>query len=46
MYTRVSCSNAAKMRNPLKLAWVPQTSEPISAEVRHIVSTCGGGITV
>ena len=27
----VSCSNAAKTRNPLKLAWVPQTTEPISA---------------
>jgi len=29
--TRVLCSNAAKMRNPLKLAGVPQTNEPISA---------------
>jgi len=28
---RVSCSNAAKTRNPLKLAGVPQTNEPISA---------------
>jgi len=27
----VPCSNAAKMRNPLKLAGVPQTIEPISA---------------
>ena len=25
------CSNAAKTRNPLKLAGVPQTTEPISA---------------
>ena len=25
------CSNAAKTRNPLKLAGVPQTPEPISA---------------
>jgi len=29
--TRVPCSNAAKTRNPLKLAGVPQTAEPISA---------------
>jgi len=29
--TRVPCSNAAKTRNPLKLAGVPQTNEPISA---------------
>jgi len=29
--TRVPCSNAAKMRNPLKLPGVPQTNERISA---------------
>jgi len=29
--TRVPCSNAAKTRNPLKLAGVPQTPETISA---------------
>ena len=29
--TTVSCSNAAKTRNPLKLAGVPQTNETISA---------------
>jgi len=29
--TRVQCSNAAKTRNPLKLAGVPQTPELISA---------------
>jgi len=29
--TRVPCSNAAKTQNPLKLAGVPQTTEPISA---------------
>jgi len=29
--TRVTCSNAPKTRNPLKLAGVPQTPEPISA---------------
>jgi len=27
----VLCSNAAKTRNPLKLAGVPQTGKPISA---------------
>jgi len=29
--TRVPCSNAAKTRNPMKFAGVPQTPEPISA---------------
>ena len=29
--TRVPCSNGAKTRNPLKLAGVAQTNEPISA---------------
>ena len=29
--TRVACSNAAKTRNPLKFAEVPQTTETISA---------------
>ena len=29
--TRVPCSNAAKTRNPLKFAGVPQTNETISA---------------
>ena len=29
--TRVPCSNAAKTRNPLKLAGVPQTTGRISA---------------
>jgi len=28
---KVPCSNAAKMRNPLKFAGVPQTGKPISA---------------
>jgi len=28
---RVQCSNATKMRNPLKLAGVPQTRQQISA---------------
>ena len=30
-YYRVPCSNAAKTRNPLKVARVPQTPEQISA---------------
>ena len=29
--TRMSCSNAAKMRNPMKFAGVPQTRQQISA---------------
>ena len=29
--TELPCSNAAKMRNPLKLAGMPQTTGPISA---------------
>jgi len=33
--TRVPCSNAAKTRNPLKLAGVPQTNETISAASRR-----------
>jgi len=32
--TRVPCINAAKTRNPLKLAGVPQTNETISAASR------------
>jgi len=32
--TGVPCSNAAKTRNPLKLAGVPQTTGPISAASR------------
>jgi len=32
--TRVACSNAAKTRNALKLAGVPQTNETISAASR------------
>jgi len=45
--TRVPCGNAAKKRNPLKLAGVPQTNETISATSRtHIVGTCGVDIAV
>jgi len=32
--TRMSCSNATKKRNPLKLARVPQINKPISAASR------------
>jgi len=40
------CSNAGKARNPLKFIPVPQTNKTISAEVHHIVRTCGGDIAV
>ena len=47
-YYRLPCNNAAKTRNPLKFAGVPQTNETISAasgpQVHHIVGTCGGDI--
>ena len=43
--TSVACNNAAKMRNLLKFAGVPQTRQQIS-EVHHIMRTCGGGIGV
>jgi len=33
-YLRVPCSNAAKTRNPLKFAGVPQTRQQISAASR------------
>jgi len=36
--TRVSCSNAAKKRNPVKLVGVPQTNKTISAASRPILS--------
>ena len=42
--------NEDKTRNPLKFAWVPQTTEPISApsgpKFTIIVKTCGGDIAV
>ena len=49
--TRVPCSNAAKTRNPLKFAGLPQTRQQISAasglrEVHHTVRTCEGDIAV
>jgi len=45
--TRVPCSNAAKTRNQLKFAGVPQTNEKISAASGPkftIVRTCRGDI--
>ena len=44
--TRVSCSNAAKIRKPLKFAGMPQTRQQISAEVHHIMRIYGAGIGV
>jgi len=43
------CSNEAKTRNPLKFAGYPKLangSQPLWAEVHHIVGTSGGDITV
>jgi len=43
--TRVPLSNAAKTRNRLKFAGVPQTNETISAaSVQHNMGTCRGDI--
>jgi len=49
--TRVPCSKAAKTRNPLKFAGVPQTIGPISAASGpkftmwgHVEKTCGEDI--
>jgi len=39
--TRVPCSNAAKKRNPLKLAGVPQTRQQISAVSQPSSPYCG-----
>ena len=39
--------NAARTRNPLKFAGVPQTRQQISAVSRpKLIRTCGGGIAV
>jgi len=44
-YYTVPCSNAAKTRNPLKLAGVPQTNETISAtSIGRSPSYCGGHV--
>ena len=42
--TRVPCSNAAKTRNPLKFAVVPQTREPISAASERKFSILSGRV--
>ena len=42
--TRVPCSNAAKTRNPLKFAGVPQTPELISAVSGPNVTILGGHV--
>ena len=45
--TRVPCSNAAKTRNPLKFAGVPQTtgrSQPLVSLSLPYCGICGGGI--
>jgi len=48
--TRVPCSNAAKTRNPLKFAGVPQTRQKVSAvnkpKFTIIIRAYGGGIDV
>ena len=38
--TRLPCSNAAKMQNPLKFAGVPQTRQQISAASRPSAPYC------
>ena len=43
-YTRVPCSNAAKTRNQLKFAGVPQTPEPISAASRPKFTILSGHV--
>ena len=42
--TRVLCSNAAKMRNPLKFAGVPQTRQQISAVSRPKFTILSGHV--
>jgi len=42
--TRVPCSNAAKMRNPLKFAGVPQTRQQISAISRPKFTILSGHV--
>ena len=44
--TKMSCSNAAKTRNPFKLAGVPKLPDRSQtwAEVHYVVGTCGGDI--
>jgi len=42
--TRVPCSNAAKTRNPLKVAGVPQTLQQISAVSRPKFTVLSGNV--
>ena len=42
--TRVPCSNAAKTRNPLKFAGVPQTRHQISAVTRPKYTILAGHV--
>jgi len=42
--TRVPCSNAAKTRNPLKFAGVPQTRQQISAVSRPTFTILSGHV--
>ena len=42
--TRVPCSNAAKTRNPLKFAGVPQTRQQISAVSRPKFTILSGHV--
>jgi len=42
--TRVSCSNAAETRNPLKFAGVPQTRQQISAISRPKFTILSGHV--
>ena len=44
--TRVSCSNAANTRNPLKFAGVPQTRQQISAAIRPKFTILRGSVGV
>jgi len=44
--TRVSCSNAAKTRNPLKCHKLTNRFQLLVGQVHHIVRTCGGDIAV
>jgi len=41
---RVPCSNAAKTRNPLKFAGVPQTRQQISAASRPMFTILSGHV--
>ena len=44
--TRVSCSKAAKTRNPLKFAGVPQTTGSMSAASGHVEERDGAQMAI